>query len=228
MQFIHEHVELEYNELQSHTSEEGFRIYTTPDGRRMPSITSVLKDHNREVIERWIEKVGEEEAEKIRYQASWRGGIVHECLEAYLNGVDPSSINQLQNPIITHSFIQIKSVLDARLTKVYGMEVPLYSDLAEVAGRADMICEFDGKATILDFKTSLKLKREDWIDGYFMQAGFYALAWEERTGMPIEQVAIVCANDETGKPQVFLAPAGKWVYSTSQYIMEWKKNHESV
>lgn len=225
LKFMHQPVALSYNELQSHTDENGFRRYTTPDGRKMPSITSVLSDHNKEVIEAWKANVGEEEAEKIRYQASWRGGLVHECLESYLMGVEPKDIIQLQNPVIAHSFIQIKNVLDADLEIIYGMEKPLYSDLMEIAGRADLIAKFKGKPSVIDFKTSLKVKRKDWIENYFMQAVFYAIAWQERTGMPIEQLVLVVANDESGKPQVFIEPTSKWVAKLAKYVKEWKNAH---
>lgn len=226
MNFTHIPTKLEYDELQSHTGEDGFRFYTTPDGRKMPSITSILKDYKKEVIEDWIERVGEEEAERIRYQASWRGGIVHECLEDYINGVDPSNIMQLQNPVIAHSFIQIKSALDKDLTEIYGLERPLYSDILNVAGRADLMGKFRGKASTLDFKTSLKSKRKEWITSYFMQAAFYALAWEERTGMPIPQLVIVVANDETGMVQVFVEESDPWIMKVIKYINEWKEEHD--
>ena len=224
MAFTRSPVELAYNELQSHTDENGFRYYTTPDGRRMPSITSVLSGYKKDIIDAWIERVGEEEAEKIRYQAAWRGGEVHESLEAYIDGVDPSQINNLQNPVIAHSFIQIKNIIDKHLTTIYGMELPLYSDVAEVAGRADLIGVWNGDNAIIDFKTSLKSKKAEWIDNYFMQAAFYALAFEELTGIRIKKLVIVMATDD-GIPQTFVENTADWIPVVAKYIMKWKEEN---
>ena len=227
MAFTKSPVKLAYNELQSQTDDNGFRYYTTPDGRKMPSITSVLSGYKKDIIDAWIERVGEEEAEKIRYQAAWRGGLVHEALEYYIDGVDPSKINELSNPVIAHSFIQIKSIIDKHLTEIYGMELPLYSNLAEVAGRADLIGVWDGEVAIIDFKTSLKAKVKEWIDNYFMQAAFYALAFEELTGIHVPKLVIVMANDD-GVPQKFVENTADWVTVIAKYIMVWKETHETV
>lgn len=224
MKFIHDHTKVGYSDLQSQTGEDGFRYYTTPNGVRMPSITSVLSGYKQHVIDEWVARVGEEEAEKIKHAAGWRGTLVHEALEDYMNGIDPKDIIHLNNPLILHGFNQIKASLDQHLTKVYGMEVPLYSDLLNTAGRVDLVCEYDGKLTILDFKTSLKSKMKEWIDSYFMQAAFYGLAWGERTGNMPEQIVIVMANDK-GHPQVFVEPIGPWVYKMSKYVMNWHKEN---
>ena len=94
-------------------------------------------------------------------------------------------------------------MLDANLDNIWFQEAPLYSDYIKVAGRVDLIAEWEGKLSIIDFKTSRKPKKREWIKNYFMQESFYAVAFEERTKKPIKQlVTIVMVDDDS--PQVFV------------------------
>ena len=100
------------------------------------------------------------------------------------------------------AFNQIKPILDKRVDNIWAQEVPLYSDKFRIAGRVDCIAEFDNELTIIDFKTSRKPKKEEWITNYFTQASFYAAAFFERTGIAIKKFAIIVAVDGS-EPQVF-------------------------
>ena len=110
---------------------------------------------------------------------------------------------------ILFDFNRIKNILDDRIGLVYGQELPLYSDHLKVAGRVDCVAEFDGKLSIIDYKTSRKTKKKEWIDGYFMQECFYAIAWEERTGMPITQLVTIISVDDA-PAQVFIEHRDNW------------------
>jgi genome maintenance exonuclease 1 len=81
-------------------------------------------------------------------------------------------------------------------------EAFLYSDKLQCAGQVDCIAEYDGKLSIIDFKTSRKPKKEEWITNYFIQASFYAAAFYERTGIAIKQGVIIITVDGS-EPQVF-------------------------
>ena len=83
------------------------------------------------------------------------------------------------------------------------MEIPLYSDQLKVAGTADCIAEYNGKLSVIDFKTSKKPKKEGWIEDYYIQAFFYAIAFFERTGVIPEQVVIMIAVRDVFEVQVF-------------------------
>ena len=207
--FEHVKVDLGYNDLESHTGETK-RTYATPDGVRYPSITTVLSILSENSISEWRKRVGEEEANRISTRASRRGTAVHEAIEKYIDNSPWENIVKEYTPDVIESIINVRDILDARIGKVYGQELPLYSDHLRVAGRVDCVAEFDGKISIIDFKTSRKLKRREYIENYFCQEAGYAVMWEERTGMPIEQLVTIIAVDDEN-PQVFIESRDKWI-----------------
>ena len=176
------------------------RKYFTPEGNAYPSITTVLGVLNKEGIIAWRKRVGEEEANKISQQASVRGTAVHKLAEDYLNN-DPNW-KEGAMPTNLFSFDDIKKIMDKRLNNIWMQEVFLYSDRLKTAGQVDCIAEFDGQLSIIDFKTSRKPKKVEWITSYFIQASFYAAAFYERTGIPIKQGVILITVDHN-EPQVF-------------------------
>lgn len=205
--FEHVNVDLGYSDLVAHTTEDG-RVYEHPVERKnYPSITTVLSILSEAGIKAWRKRVGEEEANKISYRASQRGTAVHELIEKYIDN-DPEYTKGYM-PNIVSNFNDVKSILDRRIGKVYAQEVPLYSDHLGVAGRVDCIAEFDGKISIIDFKTSTKIKPRKFVLNYFQQEAFYAIAWEERTGIPIQQLVTIIAVDNE-EPQVFIEDRDTW------------------
>jgi len=216
--FEHEKVDLGYADLDANTTSNG-RLYSTPSGG-LPSITTVLSILSEEHIQRWRARVGEEEANKISHRASTRGTAVHSIIENYINNEENYQEGFMPN--VVENFRAVQNVLDTRIGKVYGQEAPLYSDHLGVAGRVDCVAEFDGKLSIIDFKTSRKLKKEEWITNYFIQESAYAIMWEERTGMPITQlVTIISVDDED--PQVFIEHRDNWTSKLIETINEYKR-----
>ena len=203
--FIHEPIDLGYNDLKTVTKESG-RKYSTPKGD-YPSITTILGKKGKAAIIAWRNRIGHEEANKISRQASGRGTAVHAVCENYVNN-DPDWKKDLM-PNILFDFTRIKDILDTRIGVVYGQELPLYSDHLGVACRVHCVAEFDGKISIIDYKTSRKTKKKEWIDSYFMQECFYAIAWEERTGIPITQLVRIISVDNA-EPQVFIEHRDDW------------------
>src|SRR5210317_826921 len=181
------------------TSEEG-RKYFTPDGNAYPSITTVLGILSVDGIMKWRKRVGEEEANKISHQAATRGTSVHKLAEDYIDNVDDWKGKSMPNNLYT--FSHLKNIIDNRLNNVWFQEEYLYSDRLKCAGQVDCIAEFDGELSIIDFKTSRKPKKIEWITNYFIQASFYAAAFYERTGVPIKQGVILITVDHN-EPQVF-------------------------
>lgn len=221
MTFIHEPIRLDYVDLPSETKDTG-RKYLTPDGKAYPSITTVLgaDPEKKKGLLEWRKRVGEEEANRISRQAAWRGTRVHEAMENYIDNVEPT----IQNAIILDGFRKIKAVVDQHLDRVYAQEKALYSDYLGVAGRVDLVGRFMGKNSIIDFKTSNKPKKAEWIDGYFTQECFYACAWEERTGMPINQLVTIIANDEEQEAQVFIQKRNDWMPDLIKAVDYYKEN----
>jgi genome maintenance exonuclease 1 len=205
--FEHKPIDLGYQDLKCITKKGAGRKYYTPNNNAYPSITTILSIRNKKAIDAWKKRVGEEEAAKISYRAASRGTAVHEMAEKYVNN-DPSyKVNAMPN--IIADFNNIKDILDERVGIVYGQELPLYSDHLQLAGRVDCVAEWDGVLSIIDYKTSKKAKRKDWITNYFIQETFYAIAWEERTGLPITQLVTVIAVDNDS-PQVFIEHRDNW------------------
>jgi len=211
-------------EMNAVTTDSG-RKYKTPEGVNLPSITTVLSILSRESIAKWRAKVGHAEANRISHRASTRGTAVHEIIEKYVNN-DPN-FKEGYTPDIIASFLDLKPILDERLTKVYAQEAPLYSNHLGVAGRVDCVGIFDGKPSIIDYKTSMKPKRKDWIKNYFMQESAYAIMWEERTGQPITQLVTIISVDGND-PQVFIEHRDNWVRPLRETIEKYNEEQSST
>ena len=216
-QFIHEKIDLGYDDLDADTTDSG-RFYKAPDGSRYPSVTTVLSLLSRDAIRAWRERVGEEEANKVSYRASTRGTKVHEIVEQYLdNEHDPKK----WTPDILASLENLKPYLH-RIDKIYEQECPLYSKHLGMAGRVDCVGVFDGVPSIIDFKTSKRIKTKDKITNYFMQEAAYAIMWEERTGMPIVNLVTIISVDGE-EAQVFKEHRDNWAPKLIETIDEYKK-----
>ena len=211
-----EHVKLpslDYD-LKSETTDSG-RIYITPEGKRYKSITTVLGSEPKPGIEQWVQRVGLEEAEKIKRKAADRGSKLHKLCEDYINN-DVTSFQMTKlMPDLKENFIKIRKHIDENVGKVYAQEQALYSDKLKIAGRVDLICEWNGKLSIVDFKTSTKIKQEEWIENYFLQCTAYSLMFAERTGMWIDDIVVLIATEE-GNAQIF----EKQIHSYQKKLME--------
>jgi genome maintenance exonuclease 1 len=195
--FEHVKIDLGYDDLVAETTPTG-RKYVDPDGNTYPSITTVLSILSEEAIQAWRERVGAEEANKISHKASTRGTAVHTIIEDYLNGKDTTK----HLPHIRQSLANVRPILDNRIGKIFGIETPLYSKHLGLAGRCDCVAEFDGVPSIVDWKTSKRVKKHENISNYFAQMSAYAIMWEERTGMPITNTVVVMDVDDN-EPLVF-------------------------
>ena len=176
----------------------GKRFYVTPDGNKYPSITTVLSDRNKEGIRKWRESVGQDVANQVMRQAASRGTAVHTLIENYLNNEELSK----QDVLPVALFVTIKSELD-NINNIRIQEGGLYSDKLGVAGRVDCIAEYKGKISVIDFKTSTKEKKEEWVENYFIQGSAYCEMYEERFLQPIEQVVILIVTED-GAVQTFI------------------------
>jgi genome maintenance exonuclease 1 len=182
-------------DLMAETTDSG-RLYNTPEGKKYKSITTVLSHYNKQGIYEWRQAVGEEQANKISKKASNRGTKVHKICEDYLNNEIPELKMQMLMPDLKELFFKIKPIIDDNVGKVYAQEQALYSDKLRIAGRVDLIAEWNGKLSVIDFKTSTKQKNEEDIQNYFMQCTAYALMFAERTGMWIDDIVVLIATEE--------------------------------
>lgn len=219
-----EHLNIELKDMVSEDTENG-RVYKTPEGINLPSITTVLSILSRAGIAAWRKRVGEEEANRISHRASTRGTAVHAIIEKYLNNEE--NYRDGYTPNIIQSFLDLQPIFDDHIGKIYGQECALYSTHLGVAGRVDCVAEFDGKLSIIDFKTSRKRKVPSMIKNYFMQEAAYAIMWEERTGMPITQLVTIIAVDDN-PPQVFIEHRDNWVRPLKETIEQHKSENSTL
>ena len=211
------HVGSELQDLRTENIE-GKRHYVTPDGNKYISITTLLSNLSKAGIQKWRERVGEVEANRISTKASRQGTGVHSVCESYIKNED--GYFDGQTPNIIELFKTIEPFLE-RIDNVHGVELGLYSDHFGVAGRTDLIAEFDGKLSVIDYKTSNRTKKKEWCESYFAQCAFYAVAYEELTKIPVPQVVVIIAVDNE-QPQLFVEKRDDWI----DKIWEAKKLYE--
>jgi ATP-dependent exoDNAse (exonuclease V) beta subunit len=200
----------------------GKRVYPVDDNF-YPSISTICSFRKRKSIAEWRARVGEAEANKISTRAASAGTTLHSIVEDYLNNnLDLDKYKDKFLPLLL--FKQAKTML-ARIDNIHFQEAPLYSHEFGIAGRVDCIAEFDGKLSIIDFKTSSKEKKESWIENYFVQETGYAKMYEERSGIKVDQIVtlITCQN---GFTQVFIKNPDDYVPLLKDYIAEYKEAHE--
>lgn len=205
--FNHVGLPLQYKDLTAEMVH-GRRLYMTPEGKRYPSITTVLSSLSKDAIEQWKKNVGKEESDRVSRHAATRGTAVHQVAEDYLANKEDYIGGNMPN--VLAGFHSLKPVLDKSIGDIYAQEVALYSDKLEIAGRVDLVAEWDDVLSIIDFKTSAKPKKREWVESYFMQCAFYGAALFEQTGMLPKQSVIAIAVDYH-KPQIFIEPIYDWI-----------------
>src|ERR1700747_401692 len=141
------------------TGEDGKRYYENEKGIRYISVTTFLGQDNDGFIEKWRMRVGEEKADAISRRAAQRGTSLHECLEQTLLN-NPPSWAELSKDLLNKSlFLQMKPLID-RIDNIRMLEGMMYSDSLKLAGTTDCIADFDGILSVIDFKTSLRIKED--------------------------------------------------------------------
>jgi PD-(D/E)XK nuclease superfamily len=187
---------------------EGGRFYLSPNGSRLPSVTTVLGWQGKDKLIEWRKRVGEEEATRISQKASTRGTKLHAICEDYLANKE-IDFKKLDVGTID-LFASVIDIIDDTIDDIHAIETPLYSEHLGVAGTVDCIAKFRNKLSIIDWKTSNRPKKKEWIDNYFMQASCYAVMYEERTGNPVSQLVIIIAVDND-YPQIFVEKRDDWI-----------------
>lgn len=179
----------------------GKRFYATPDGNKLPSVTTILdKTKPQEKIEalnQWRRRVGYDKAQQITTEAANRGTRMHTYLEDY---VKTGAIKERgSNPFGWASHAMAHVVVEQGLknvTEFWGIEVPLYFP-GVYAGTTDGAGIHLNNESILDYKQSNKPKRREWIDDYFMQLCAYAEAHNELHGTKIRKgVVLMCVKPD--------------------------------
>jgi len=175
----------------------GMRFYEV-DGQAFPSVTTVLGYRPKPGLIAWRKNVGEEAAKWEMARAARRGKATHTLIENYLKGETPSTRDVLPLGL----FRIIKPYIE-QIDNVHCLETILYSKQLTLAGQVDCIAEYNGKLSVIDFKTANKERNDEWNKSYYMQCSAYAVMYEELFGTPIEQIVILQASED-GSAKAFI------------------------
>ena len=200
----------------------GSRHYQTPNGSPLPSVTTVLSSlSDKTAIYEWRKRVGNEEANRITKLATGIGTQVHLHLEKYILEEDrPGGTNLIHQMAHNLSDIVIERGL-SNIDEVWGTEVPLYYP-GLYAGTADCIGVWKGRPAMIDFKTTRKPKKREWIDDYFLQCAAYAEAHNQLYGTEIKTSVIMMIGwdeeaDNLGNYQEFVVQDEEY----DKYSLAW-------
>ena len=211
------------------------RFYETPDGKLYPSITTVLSTRNKKGLFEWRKRVGDEVANYVARTSAARGTAVHHMCEDYLNNfpVDwPDKWKEHEKKFLPFClFKQLENKVLQKIDNIRSQECALFSNKYRVAGRVDCIAEYDGKLSIIDFKTSTKERNDEWNENYYIQASAYAEMFEEQTGTPIEQIVILVVTED-GVVQEFVKNKYDYipllVESIDNFTKDWEEENDKL
>ena len=173
------------------------RLYLTPDGEALPSVTTVLnKTKDKTFLKKWRQKVGEKKAEQIIKDSAQIGTALHLYIERFVNGEQYKDLTKIG----IQAEKMAKKIIDESfkdLTEIWGSEVHLYYP-GRYAGTTDMIGVYKGRPTIIDFKQTNRPKKREWVQDYLMQLSAYAVAHNKLFNTEIDQgVVLMCSRDLT-------------------------------
>ena len=180
----------------------GKRFYATPDGNKLPSVTTILDktkpEEKKAALQAWRNRVGHDRAQQITTEAANRGTRMHTYLEHYVKHGEMKE--RPGNPFAVPSWVMAQTVVDqgvtGRVQEFWGYEVPLYFP-SIYAGTTDACGLHCNEESILDYKQTNKPKKEEWIEDYFLQLCAYAEAHNELHGTHIKKgVILMCVKPD--------------------------------
>ena len=201
-------------DLKSETHPDGKRYYTSPSGKRLPSVTTVVGAMKKQAIMEWRNRVGEVEANRISKLATGRGNRVHDLAERYLKNEKIEWVREMPDSV--EMFRTLIPHLH-RINNIHYIEQTLWSEQIGLAGRVDLIAEWDGVLSVIDFKTSKNIKKKEDIQDHFAQCTAYAGMYEEHVSVPIDQIVIVMAV-ENEEPLIFIEKTGDHINTLLEHI----------
>ncbi|MDA0939271.1 MAG: hypothetical protein O3C05_03155 [Proteobacteria bacterium] len=194
----------------------GKRLYLTPDGNAVASVTTILNStkDNTHLI-KWRQRVGEEKAQEITNEAAGIGTRMHKYLENYIeSSVWPKAGS---NPYAQQAHKMADVIREKALNdvEIWGSEVALYMP-SMYAGTTDLVGTYKNNPAIMDFKQTNKPKKIEWIEDYFLQLVAYAEAHNEIYGTDIREGHIFMCSRE-GEYQQF----DIWPHEYKEWRNEW-------
>ena len=212
----------EYHSLKQ-INEGGKRVYETPNGDKVPSVTTILsKTKDMTHLNEWKQRVGEQVAQRIVKEASGIGSAMHNNLEKFLSGeqrVPGTNLvhvqaNKMANQIIQNALVHVD--------EVWGIEQALYFP-GLYSGTTDLVGQYKGNPAIMDFKQTNKPKKKEWVEDYLLQLVAYSEAHNEVYGTQIREGHIFMCSRDLNYQQFDLEPThyqywlDQWLARVEQY-----------
>jgi genome maintenance exonuclease 1 len=198
---------------------DGMRFYEV-DGKAYPSVTTVLGAIPKPGLIAWRKSVGEEAAKWEMNRAARRGSATHTLVEQYLKGETPS----IRDVLPLGMFRLLKPYLE-QIDNIHALEQIMYSHKLTIAGQVDCIAEYNGKLSVIDFKTANKERVDSWNENYYIQCTAYAIMYEELFDTPIEQIVILQAGED-GSAKAFVKNKADYEEKLGKAIQDFYKYYE--
>jgi genome maintenance exonuclease 1 len=199
------------------------RVYQTPDGESLPSVTTILsatKDMTH--LNEWKKRIGEDKARQITTEASGVGTAMHSNLERFIAGVQRQPGN---NPVHVQANKMADVIIEQGLSKVnevWAMEQSLYFP-GLFSGTTDLVGVHSGEPAVMDYKQTNKPKKAEWVEDYYLQLMAYIMAHNEVYGTDIRKgVIFMCSRDFqyqefTLEPDDFNKWQDAWLAKVEEY-----------
>ena len=197
MEFIHTDIDKTVLPKTKGKKVGDYRFYDI-DGVNYPSVTSVLSMRKSEGLKKWRKSIGEDVANWEMRRCANRGKSLHTLVEQYMKNETPS----IRDVLPLGLFKLMKPYLD-QINNIRLVEEIMYSKNLTLAGQVDCVAEYNGKLSVIDFKTANKERIEEWVENYFLQCTAYSIMYNETFNEPIEQIVILISCED-GSIQEFV------------------------
>lgn len=213
-----EHLNYKNHEFEKF-NKNGKRHYYTDEGS-FPSITTILGHLEKDWLKEWVKRVGEIEAARISKRAADNGTKIHLYAEKYLK----NEIIEISSIIDVKNFKSMKAQLDL-INNIRLQESSMYSLPLKIAGTVDCIADYDGKLSVIDFKTSRSDKMKEQIDDYFIQCAAYAHMYKYLYKENINNLVVLIVSD--GETKVFKEDISSWNQRLHELLKSyWRAENE--
>lgn len=219
------------NQVKACDTEEGLgsRLYLI-DGEKYPSVTTVLgatqSKEKQQTLKNWRNRIGQEEADRKIKKAAKRGTNLHHLCENFILSEKQFELPE-SNTNLFGLWKQVYPFL-IKINNIHSMESVLYSKRLKIAGRVDIIAEYENELSIIDFKSGTKEKDENWYEDYFCQETAYALLFSEMYGIKVKQIVTLFAFDgnlHAKEGKVIVKKASDYVEKLLKRIKQYHNNN---
>lgn len=213
---VFNHVPVNFTQSELIERDDG-HYYQTPSGVIYPSITTMLhktqSQEKQESLQNWKEQ--EIASSYITQEAAIIGSETHKLIENYLNGSQNSEKFRLLSEAHFTNLLPFVN----KINDIHGVELRLYSDKMKLAGTSDCIAKYDGKLSVIDYKTKRSNQQEEWMTDHFIQATSYGIMFKELTGIEIQQIVILVSSEKNTRAE-FVKNPKDYVHLLEQRIKQ--------